>query len=63
MHKLVWFFHEKDSKVSFDLWALIPDPDDHQNTTQAATNETIKSEQKLKKWAQESINPITSQIQ
>jgi len=49
MHKLVWFSHGKDSKVSFDLWALIPDPDDHQNTTQAATNETIKSEQKLKK--------------
>jgi len=29
MHKLVWFSHDKDNKASFDLWALIPDPDDH----------------------------------
>jgi hypothetical protein len=29
MHKLVWFSHGKDNKVSFDLWALIPYPGDH----------------------------------
>jgi hypothetical protein len=58
MHKLVWFSYEKDlSTKSFDLWALIPNPDDRYQIKQwnTTTNQKQSQHQQINRFIKASL--------